>query len=72
MNHDNDFDIYDYAMRLFRSREEHFNNEAHNNKSHTVTQCALSEASAYNSAWWILYYAKRGNWEALEQFDYYD
>lgn len=66
----NNFTTYDYAMQIFRKREEHYAKEAHDSKSHTVTQCNLSEASAYNSAWWILYYAKSGNWEALEQFDY--
>ena len=65
-----EFDIYDYAMKIFRSRENYHAKEAHNSKSHTVTQCNLSEAGAYNTAWWILYYAKLGNWEALEQFDY--
>lgn len=66
-----DFNIYDYAMDLFRKREEYHVEEAHSSKSHTITQCHLSEASAYNSAWWMLYYAKSGNWEALEQFDYF-
>ena len=66
-----DFSIYDYAMDLFRKREEYHTEEAHNTNSHVVTQCHLSEASAYNSAWWILHYAMQENWEALEQFDYF-
>lgn len=62
--------IYDYALELLNKRENYHSAEAHKSESHTVAQCHLSEASAYNSAWWILYHAKNGNWESLQQFDY--
>lgn len=64
--------IYTYAAEILKKREEHYGEEANKLISHTAKQCALSEASAYNSAWWILHYAMTENWEALEQFDYYN
>ena len=63
--------IYTYALRLFKAREEYYTKQAEQATSHTVKQAALSEASAYHSAWWILYYAIHENWECLEQYDYF-
>ena len=65
------YNIYTYAAEILKKREEYHAEEAHNANAHVVTQCHLSEASAYNSAWWILHYAMQENWEALEQFDYF-
>ena len=65
------YNIYNYAAEILKKREEYYDEESHKAISHTTKQCALSEASAYNSAWWILQYAMQENWEALEQFDYF-
>lgn len=65
------YNIYTYAAEILKKRKEHYDEESRNAISHTVKQCALSEASAYDSAWWILYYAMHENWDALEQFDYF-
>ena len=64
------YDIYHKALDILKTREEFWGREAHKATSHVVTQCHLSTAGAYNSAWWILYYAIHENWEALDQFDY--
>ena len=63
--------IYTYTLRLFKERKEYFTKKAEKAISHTVKQCALSEASAYNSAYWMLYYAIHENWACVEQFDYF-
>ena len=65
------YNIYTYAAEILKKREEYYSEESNKAVSHTVKQCALSEASVYNSAWWILHYAMQENWEALEQFDYF-
>ena len=65
------YNIFTKAQEILKNREKYFSEEAHSTQSHIVKQCALSEAGAYNSAWWILQYAIEENWEALEQFDYY-
>ena len=65
------YDIYTKALDILKQRELHHGAEAHKATSHVVKQCELSSASAYSSAWWILYYAIHENWEAIEQFDYY-
>ena len=65
------YNIYTKALEMLKQREVYHGNRAHNAKSYTVTQCELSEASAYNSTWWILYYAIHEDWEALDQFDYF-
>lgn len=67
------YNIYTRALRMLKDREEYHGEQAsYDDKSHTVRMCELSEASAYNSAWWILYYAIHEDWEALDQFDYYN
>lgn len=65
------YDIYSYALEILKKRENYHGKMAHQTDSHTVEQMHLSEAAAYNSAWWILFYATHENWEALEQYDYY-
>ena len=40
--------------------------------NYTSKMSDLSMASAYSSAWWILYYAMHEDWDSLDQFDYYD
>ena len=66
------YNIYTKALRMLKDREEYHGQQAHRDGiSHVVTQCELSEASAYNSAYWILYYAIHEDWEALDQYDYF-
>ena len=58
---------------MLKDREEYHGQQAHREGiSHTVATNHISEASAYNSAWWILYYAIHEDWESLEQYDYYN
>ena len=54
------YTIYNKALDILKSREDYYGNEAH-----------MDRASAYNSAWWILYYAMHEDWDALDQYDYY-
>lgn len=66
------YNIYTRALDMLKEREEYHGAQAHKeNISHNMTMQHLSEASAYNSAWWILYYAIHEDWEALDQFDYF-
>ena len=67
-----EYNAYTKALDMIKAREKYYGKHAHDNKSHVVTQEMLSMASAYHSAWWILYYAMHENWEALDQFDYYE
>lgn len=66
------YNIYTKALDILKKRELYYGEQAHKTTNHVVTQMALSEASAYNSAWWILYYAIHENWECLDQFDYFE
>lgn len=66
------YNAYTKALDMLKARENYWGEQAHKATSHVVQQCNLSEASAYNSAWWILYYAIHEDWEALDQFDYYE
>ena len=65
------YNIFTKAQQMLKDRENYHSEYAHDAQSHVVKQCALSEAAAYNSAWWILQYALEENWEALDQMDYY-
>ena len=66
------YDIYTKALQMLKDRENHHGKQAHRkNISHVVIQSELSAAGAYNSAWWILYYAIHEDWDSLDQFDYY-
>ena len=64
------YNIYTRALEILKKRENYCGEQANKAESHVVKQCNLSEASAYSSAWWILYYAIHENWECLDQFDY--
>ena len=64
--------IFTYAQKILKDREEYHGKVADKANSYEVKQSALSMASAYHSAWWILYYAIHEDWEALEQYDYYN
>lgn len=64
------YNIYTYVLKIFKSRENYYTKKAEKAQSHTVKQMALSEASAYNTAWWILYYAIHEQWDCIEQYDY--
>ena len=65
------YNIYTKALEMLKQREVYHGKRADGIENHTVKQCELSEANAYNSAWWILYYAIHEDWEALNQFDYF-
>lgn len=65
------YNIYTYALEILKKREEFWGEEAHKDgQSYAVTCACLDKAGAYNSAWWMLYYAIHEDWDALEQFDY--
>ena len=64
-------EILKKALEILKDRELYHGAEAHKATSHVVKQFELSTASAYYSAYWILYYAATENWECLKQFDYY-
>lgn len=65
------YNAYTKALQMLKDREEYYSEQAEKLESHTAKQCALSEANAYHSAWWILYYAIHEDWECLDQFDYF-
>ena len=64
------YDIYSKAMEILENRSYAWGETAHNTKDYAKKMCALSYASAYDTAWWILWYAKHEKWDELEQFDY--
>jgi len=65
------YNIYTKALDILKNREEYWGEEAHKEGLSYNAQCScLDRAGAYNSAWWILYYAIHEDWDALEQFDY--
>lgn len=65
------YNAYTKALQMLKERENYHGNHAHDGNSYVVTQCELSMASAYNSAYWILYAAIHDDWEMLDQYDYY-
>lgn len=67
-----EYNAYTKALDILKKRENYHGKHAHEVDSYTVTQSELSMASAYNSAWWILWYAMHDDWDALDQYDYYD
>ena len=66
------YDIYTKALDMLKKRELYHGAEAEKATSYAVKCAHLDKAGAYNSAWWILYYAIHENWECLDQFDYID
>ena len=60
------------ALDMLKKRENHWGMMAHDTENYTDKMSKLSMASAYNSAWWILYYALHEDWDSLDQFDCYD
>ena len=65
------YNIYTKALEMLKQREVYHGKRADHIESYTIRQCELSEASAYNSAWWILYYAIHEDWDGLNQYDYF-
>jgi len=65
------YNAYTKALKMLKDRENYYGKTAETAKSYVVQQEMLSMASAYHSAWWILYYAIHDDWECLDQFDYY-
>ena len=65
------YNIYTKALQILKDREECQGKVADKAESYTTKMSALSAASAYHNAWWILYYAIHEDWEALDQYDYY-
>ena len=63
--------LYEQALKILKARENEYGEKAHNTENYISKMCFLSEASAYNSAWWILYYTIHGDQECLDQFDYF-
>ena len=64
-------EILKKALEILKNRETYWGNKAHSTNDLNMAQNHLSMASAYYSAYWILYYAATENWECLKQFDYY-
>lgn len=65
------YNIFTKALEILRSRTDYYDKEAEKADYYTYKEKLASTANAYQSAWWILYYAINENWEALEQFDCY-
>jgi len=63
-------DLIKKALDIFKKRENYYGEHAYDTDSHVVQCGHLERACAYNTAWWILYYAANGDEEALNQFDY--
>ena len=66
------YNAYTKALNILKSRENHYGMMIDDTKSYTDNQCNLSMASAYHSAWWILYCAMHEDWDRLDQLDYYN
>ena len=67
-----EYNAYTKALDILKKRENHWGMMAGATDNYTTKMSNLSMASAYNSAWWILYYAMHEDWESLDQFDYYE
>ena len=63
--------IFEYALKILKDRENAHGEAADKTESYVTKQCALSTAATYHNAWWIVWYAAHGDWEALQQYDYY-
>lgn len=64
-------ELVEKALEILKKRENYYGDKAHEDGASYVVQCGnLERACAYNSAWWIVYYALHGDEEALNQFDY--
>lgn len=63
------YNIFTKALDILDNLERESGFKAHNATSHTVKQSALSEAAAYNKAWWILHYAIHEDWDMLDKYD---
>ena len=66
------YNAYTKALDILKKRENHWGMMADATESYTDKMSNLSMASAYSSAWWILYYAMHEDWDCLDQFDCYD
>ena len=61
-------DIYEYLAKIVYDRMEHYK------RIHAAPYSTVfcdGEANAYESCYDMIQHARRGNWEALSQFDYY-
>jgi hypothetical protein len=59
------------AHGMLLDRVNYYDKQAKEAKSHSVKVSAISSASAYKSAYDILWYAINNNEECLKEFDYY-
>lgn len=62
------YNIYNKALDIFKERENYYGDRAHTHTSYTTTQCDLSIAATYATAWTILYHAMHEDWDAIEKF----
>lgn len=67
-----EYNAYTKALDILKKRENYWGMMADATEDYTDRISNLSMASAYSSAWWVLYYAIHENWEALDQFDCYE
>lgn len=67
------YNAYTKALNILKNRTQYWDNQAsYDDKTEDEKAVCLARSSAYNSAWWILYYAIHEDWECLDQFDYYE
>ena len=65
------YNAYTKALNILKNRTQYWDNQAsYDDKTEDEKAVCLARSSAYNSAWWILYYAIHEDWECLDQFDY--
>lgn len=64
-------DIYEELARMFKERSDYYEKAANESESYAVKCDTLARSAAYYSAWTMLNYARQGNWECLNEFDYY-
>ena len=67
-------DIFAKVLKIFKDRENYWGDEAHNAdpNDHNYQMACLDRAGTYHTAWWVVYYAMQEDWDALNQFDYYN
>lgn len=67
------YNAYTKALSILKNRIQYWDDQAsYDDKTDDEKAICLACSGAYNSAWWILYYAIHENWECLDQFDYYE
>ena len=67
------YNAYTKALNILENRFQYWNEQAsYDDKTRDEKIICLARSSAYNSAWWILYYAIHEDWDCLDQFDYFN